>query len=305
MEPILAILGPTASGKSACALDVADQLVRAGHRVELIAVDAFTIYRGMDVGTAKPTPTDRARHRHHLVDVLDPSEEVTVAWFQQQARAVIARCRTDGIVPLLVGGSGLYWRAVVDDLRFPPTDERVRADLEARYAGDAAVAHQHLVATDPEAAANIAPENLRRTIRALEVQELTGERFSAFQRGWDRPAPGLEHVHTVFLDPPTVTLRAAIADRAARMVAGGLLEEAVTLRGAGRLSRTAAQAIGYAEALAVLDDQAPLEGLAERITTRTWRYAKRQRSWFRADRRYAPVEPGQARTRLLATVAEA
>jgi len=283
--PVLALVGPTASGKSDVALAVARARrdVRADP-VELVAADAFTIYRGMDVATAKPSAADRDDVPHHLIDELEPSQDATVAWFQQRAREVIAAIHDRGHVPLLVGGSGLYFRAVVDDLRFPPTDAELRSAIEQRFAGDPPAAHAALSELDPDAAAKIAPDNLRRSVRALEVIELTGQRFSAYDDSFERYEsifPGLE-VRGLNLD--RIQLRARIERRARSMVEGGLLAEAQRLRDR-RLSRTARQAIGYAEAFAVLDGDAPAGGLVDAVTTRTWRYARRQLGWFRRDPR--------------------
>lgn len=289
---VLAIVGPTASGKSSAAMRIARTRIEAGEPTEVVAVDAFTVYRGMDLGTAKPTPEERARVRHHLVDVLDPGQELTVAAFQRAARDAIDRVVARGATPLLVGGSGLYWRAVVDDLRFPPTDAGVRAGLEARWADDHLGAHAELASLDPQAAQGIAPENLRRVVRALEVIELTGDPFSSYRRAWDRYESVWPDLRVGYLEPPTEVLRERIRRRAGQMVADGLLEEARTLRQAGPLSRTAAQAIGYAEAFAVLDGTAERSELASAIATRTWRYAKRQRSWFRADPRCVRADAG-------------
>jgi tRNA dimethylallyltransferase len=285
---VLAVVGPTASGKSALALEVARRRTADGRPTELVAVDAFTVYRGMDVGTAKPTPAERAEVTHHLVDVLDPGEELTVAAFQRLARAAVAEVAAAGVTPLLVGGSGLYWRAVVDPLRFPPTDPVVRRRIETRWADDAEAAHAHLAGLDPRAAVRIGPGNLRRTVRALEVLELTGEPFSAFDDAWSRYEAIYPGLRVVCLEPDAAVLRGRIRDRADAMVAGGLLDEARALRAGGPLSRTARQAIGYAEAFAVLDGDAPADGLATAIAHRTWRYARRQRSWFRADPRCQP-----------------
>ncbi|MBW3658566.1 MAG: tRNA (adenosine(37)-N6)-dimethylallyltransferase MiaA [Actinobacteria bacterium] len=295
-SPVLALVGPTASGKTGLALGVAGS--RPGP-VELVAVDAFTVYRGMDIGTAKPTPAERGDVPHHLVDVLDPDEDVSVAWFQTQARAVVDEVLGRGATPLLVGGSGLYFRAVVDDLRFPPTDPDVRAGLEERWADRPRAAWAHLEERDPDAAARIDPGNLRRTVRALEVLELTGERFSSFRASWDTYAssryPGLD---VAYLEPPTAELRAAIRDRSRRMVAAGLLDEARDLRARfGALSSTARQAIGYQEALAVLDGDLAEDDLAGAVADRTWAYARRQRSWFRRDPRCTPTSPAEVLTR--------
>jgi tRNA dimethylallyltransferase len=301
VSEVLAIVGPTASGKSALALEVARHRNAAGRATELVAVDAFTIYRGMDVGTATPTARERAEIAHHLVDVLDPWQELTVAAFQRLARAAIADVRARGATPLLVGGSGLYWRAVVDDLRFPPTDPAVRARLEERWGERPLAAHAHLATLDPAAAARIDPANLRRSVRALEVIELTGTAFSAADDGWDRHVSVVGTLTVAYLEPDGPQLRERITARAEAMIAGGLLEEAAALRALPRpLSRTAAQAIGYAEAFAVLDGDLPAAELVTVIARRSWRYARRQRAWFRADPRCEPTEPAVAHQRLVA-----
>jgi tRNA dimethylallyltransferase len=292
MGTVLAVVGPTASGKSALAFEMAGRRTAAGQPTELVAIDAFTVYRGLDVGTAKPTAAERAAVPHHALDLLDPWEELSVAGFQRLAREAIAGVHARHATPLLVGGSGLYFRAVVDDLRFPPTDPGVRARLEARWWDDPHAAHAHLTDLDPPAAARIEPANVRRTVRALEVIELTGERFSAYDDAWGCHESIYPHLDVGYLEPPDARLRAAIRDRAEHMVAAGLLDEARRLRDDPRgISRTAVRAIGYAEAFAVMDGQLPREQLAERITTRTWRYAKRQRSWFRADPRCRATTP--------------
>jgi tRNA dimethylallyltransferase len=302
VSEVLAIVGPTASGKSALALEVARRRSIAGRPTELVAVDAFTIYRGMDIGTATPSAEDRSQVVHHLVDVLDPWEGLTVAAFQRLARGTIADVRARGATPLLVGGSGLYWRAVVDDLRFPPTDPTVRARLEQRWHDRPLDAHAHLATLDPAAAARIDPPNLRRTVRALEVVELTGEPFSTFGDGWDRFDSVVGTLTVAYLEPEGAVLRERIRARAATMVAAGLLDEARALRMLPRpLSRTAAQAIGYAEALAVLDGLLAAEELAPAIARRTQRYARRQRAWFRADPRCEPTDPDVALGRLTTT----
>lgn len=294
---VLALLGPTASGKSDAAIQIVRRRTASGWPTEIVAVDAFTIYRGMDIATAKPPPEIREQIPHHLVDVVEPAEEISVATFQRMARAAISDVRRRGATPLLVGGSGLYWRAAVDDLAFAPTDATVRARFEAAWSADPAAAHQELARRDPRAAERIDPENLRRTVRALEVIELTGRPFSAFHAAWDDFVSIYPGLHVAYLEPDTGDLRRTIADRARAMVAAGLLDEAQRLR-AQAISRTARQAIGYAEAFAVLDGTQPADGLAEAIATRTWRYARRQRSWFRADPRCSPESSPQAIARL-------
>lgn len=287
---VLALLGPTASGKSAIALAVAEARTAAGAPTEIVAVDAFTVYRGMDIGTAKPDAATRTRVPHHLVDVVDPSEELTVVRFRDLARSAIADVHARGATALLVGGSGLYWRAVVDHLSFPPTDAAVRRSIEQRFDGDPDAAHAELARLDPVAADDIGARNLRRIVRALEVIELTGRRFSDWDDAWRRYEGVYARISVALLDPPNEVLRAAIDERARAMVDAGLVEEVERLRAAPR-SRTAAAAIGYAEAEAVLEGRLVPEGLAQAIADRTWRYARRQRSWFRADPRCAATTP--------------
>jgi len=296
---VLAVVGPTASGKSRLALRVASDRIAAGRPTELVAVDAFTIYRGMDIGTAKPEPSERVAVPHHLIDRIAPDAELSVASFRDLARTAIAEIQGRGATPLLVGGSGLYFRAVVDPLRFPPTDAGVRARIEARWAEDPLRAHAHLAQLDPPAAARIDPANLRRTVRALEVIELTGRPFSAFDDSYQRYESIYPDLEVVLLDPPTERLRASIEERAREMVRQGLVEETAALRTGGQMSRTAQQAIGYAEAAAVLDGTLPHEDLAVVIARRTWRYARRQRSWFRADPRCRRLTTSQAYEQLL------
>ena len=295
-DRVLAVVGPTASGKSSAAMAAAD----GRDDVELVAVDAFTIYRGMDIGTAKPSAADRAAVPHHCIDLLDPIEDVDVAWFQGVARAAITEVQARGHVPILVGGSGLYFRAVVDDMRFAPHDPDLRARLEEQWADDPVGAYAAVAARDPAAAERIEPNNLRRSVRALEVMELTGDLFSAYS---DTPHESVVgDLDVLYLEPPTELNRARIADRAEQMVAGGLVDEVAAIRARfGTLSTTAAQGIGYAEAAAILDGDASDEVLADEIARRTWGYARRQRSWFRKDPRCADpvrsVEEAAARLR--------
>lgn len=294
----LAIVGPTASGKSALALAVARRCIAAGRATELVAVDAFTAYRRMDVATAKPSREERAEVPHHLLDLREPWEGLSVAEFQGLAHAAIADVRSRGATPLLVGGSGLYFRAVVDALTFPPTDPAVREGVTRRWQDDPAAGHAHLAALDPDAAARIEPGNLRRIVRALEVIELTGQRFSAYDDAWDRYESVYPDLEVAYLEPAGEELKAAIRARAERIVTDGLLEEARALRALDRpLSRTAAQAIGYAEAFAVLDGELDEGELSAAVAARTWRYAKRQRSWFRADPRCTPTTPDEVLAR--------
>ena len=295
-DPVVAaLIGPTGAGKSAIALRLAEQL-----DAEIVAVDAFTVYRGMDIGTAKPDPAERAHVRHHLVDVLAPSEVCTVEWFQTAARAAVDDVLARGRLPLLVGGSGLYFRAVVDPLEFPPTDAEVRAEIAGRYAADPSQAHRDLTAADPEAAQRIDPGNVRRSVRALEVLALTGRHFSDWRRAWDDDAsvyPGLRVVG-VAIDRSDLARR--IDDRVDAMLAAGWVAECKRLRDQ-ELSATARQAIGYGELFAVLDGRTALEDATEQIKVRTRQFATRQDRWFRRDPRVewvpADLAPDQLRTR--------
>jgi tRNA dimethylallyltransferase len=287
---VLALVGPTAAGKSAAALEAA-QILGA----EIVAVDAFTVYRGMDVGTAKPSPRERAQVPHHCIDLLDPDQRCTVEWFQARARAAVSDVLARGRTPLLVGGSGLYFRAIVDPLEFPPTDEGVRRLLEQRFAGDPPRAHAVLAEADPDAAARIDPANLRRSVRALEVLELTGRPFSDWRRAWDHHASIYPGLRVIGVDVERADLVARIARRVEAMVAGGLIEECRLLRERfPTLSSTARAAIGYAEMLDHLDGALPLAAAVERTEVRTRRYAARQMRWFAGDPRVRWVRPDEA-----------
>jgi tRNA dimethylallyltransferase len=289
--PVLAVVGPTAAGKTELALALAERL--GG---EVISADAMLVYRGMDIGTAKPTPEQRARVRHHLVDLVDPGEEFSVAGFQPLARAAIADVLERGRLPLLVGGSGLYFRAVVDDFVFPPTDQAVRARLEAEAAETGLPElYRRLAAADPAAAARIQPSNLRRTVRALEVMELTGRPFSSFRAAMDAPVSRYR-LTVLGLDPGPEALRARVAERVAAMAQAGLVEEVRRL--ADRpLSRTARQALAYKELLDAMERDAPVSEALEAVVRRTRAYARRQLAWFRRDPRvrWSTLPAGPAR----------
>ena len=290
--PVLALVGPTAAGKTEVALEVAERL-----DAEVVSADAMLVYRGMDIGTAKPTPEERARVPHHLVDLVDPGEEFSVARFQPLARAAIADVLGRGRVPLLVGGSGLYFHAVVDEFVFPPTDPAVRARLESE-AAEAGLAelYRRLAAADPPAAARIQPGNLRRTVRALEVIELTGRPFSSFRAAMDDPVSRYR-LTVLGLDPGPARLRARGAERVAARAAGGLV--AAVRRLAERpLSRTARQALGYKELLDAMEQGTPVPEALAAVVRRTRAYARRQLAWFRRDPRvrWSTLPPGPERT---------
>lgn len=275
MRTLPALVGPTASGKTGMALAIAPAL-----GAEIVCVDSMTVYRGMDAGTAKPSSEERARVPHHLLDIADPGEPFSAAEFQRAARSAVAGIRARGRVPLLVGGSGLYLRAVADSLEFPPTDPAVRASLERE---DPAALAGRLARLDPVAAGFIDPRNLRRVIRALEVVELTGRPFSSFRSAWERYEPSL--VAAGLRVPPEV-LAGRIERRAREMLDLGLLDEVRALLARGyRDALTAPQAIGYREGVAHLDGALTREEMLEEIVRSTRRLARRQMSWFRRDPR--------------------
>ena len=279
LPPIVAVVGATASGKSDLALDLAERL--GG---EIVNTDAMAVYRGMDIGTAKLPVAERRGIEHHLLDYLGVSEPLTVAQFQQDARRVMAEVRARGGVPVLVGGSALYTRAVLDRFEFPGTDEAVRGRLEAELAEvGAPTLHERLVEVDPVAAGSILVDNGRRIVRALEVVEITGRPYSA-------TLPVLEYADPlsvqigVDIDRPTLDER--IERRVAGMFAAGFVAEVEGLLAAGlQEGRTAASAIGYREVAAYLDGELTLDQARERTVVATRRFARRQDSWFRKDPR--------------------
>ena len=280
---LLALVGPTASGKTEAALAIAPHL-----GAEIVSVDSMLVYRGMDVGTGKPTAEQRATVPHHLLDLAEPSERFTVARFQELARGVLRSVAR----PLLVGGSGLYLRAVVDDLAFPPEDPVVRASLEAEADDLGAEAlYRRLAEMDPVAAARIEPGNVRRIIRALEVTAISGAPFSSFAASWDRYDSNRVRPAGIRLDREAQ--RARIAERVLAMLENGWLDEVQALmdRGFGAWL-TASQAIGYAELAEHLDGRLSLDEAAERTVKRTRELARRQMAWFRRDPRIRWFDAG-------------
>lgn len=281
----LALVGPTASGKSAVALAAAEAL----GDVEIVSVDSMQVYRGMDVGTAKPTPAEQAAVPHHLIDLADPGEEFSVAQFQAAAREAIAGIEARGRRALLVGGTGLYYQVVVDDFDLPGEDRDLRASLYERAdaPGGAAALLAELAERDPVAAGRIEPGNTRRIVRALEVTMATGRPFSSFGPGvfGDRPAHLRVAAAGIWLPRDLGAER--IEARIRAMVDDGLLEEVQRLAGApGGLSRTAREGIGYKEILDHFEGSIPtLEAAMRRTGERTRQLARRQRMWFRRDRR--------------------
>jgi tRNA dimethylallyltransferase len=278
--PLLALVGPTGSGKTEAGVAIAEAF-----DAEIVSVDSTTIYRGMDVGSAKPTRAERARVRHHLLDVADPDESFTVARYQRLAYEAVDDIRSRGRPVLLVGGSGLYFRAVADELSFPPTDARTRAELEREAAVvGAEPLHRRLRAFDPVAAGRIEPDNVRRTIRALEVATVTGRRFSDFASDWTAYPVG--RVRAAGIEVPRDVLARRIEKRVRQQIEGGFVREVRRLRerGLGR-SVTARQAIGYAEVSRHLAGECSLEEAEALIVKRTKALARRQMAWFRRDPR--------------------
>ena len=283
MTTHLALVGPTASGKS----DLALALARTLGDVEIVSVDSMQVYRGLDIGTAKPSQADRAEIVHHLVDVAGPEDDWSAQRFQHAARAVVADIESRGHRALLVGGTGLYFQAVIDDLRFPGEDLDLRAELEAATTqpGGIAAAYAELTTLDPVAAARIDPHNARRIVRALEVMRLTGEPFSSFGPGINSFGPTAFPLRLAGVWLPRAVLAARIEERVTAMREAGFVQEVEALRSTGGLSRTAAQAIGYRELLAHLDGQATLDEAYATTVRRTRSFARRQRMWFRRDPR--------------------
>ena len=274
---LLAVVGPTGTGKSALSLELAERLRAGGRAAEIVNADAMQLYRGMDVGTAKLPLAERRGIPHHLLDVLDPRDEASVARYQVEARAVIDDILARDAVAILVGGSGLYVSSVLYDFRFPGTDagirERLEADLDAEGPG---MLHRRLREVDPVAADAIGAANGRRLVRALEVVELTGEPFGAGLGAEERPwRPSV----TVGLRLDRATLVDRLDARVAAMWRDGLVDEVAGLLPAG-LGVTASRAIGYAQAAAQLAGDLTEAEAIEQAALLTRKYARRQVSWF-------------------------
>ncbi|MCD0453573.1 tRNA (adenosine(37)-N6)-dimethylallyltransferase MiaA [Actinocorallia sp. API 0066] len=276
---VISVVGPTAAGKSDLAVELARRLDG-----ECVNTDSMQLYRGMDIGTAKLTPGERGGVPHHLLDLWDVTRPASVAEYQELARAVIGEIRGRDRVPVLVGGSGLYVRAAIDDMEFPGTDPEVRARLEAELeeVGSGPL-YARLREADPQAARAILPSNGRRIVRALEVVEITGRPFTA-----SLPEPRYHDPETVQigLTVPRPELDERIALRVERMWKEGLVEEVERLAGEGlREGRTASAALGYAQVLRHLSGEWTQERAKEETVRATRRFARRQESWFRRDPR--------------------
>jgi tRNA dimethylallyltransferase len=273
---VITVVGPTAAGKSALSIALAHEL--GG---EVVNADSMQLYRGMDIGTAKLTLAERAGVPHHLLDIWDVTEPAAVAEYQALARAAIDEIAARGRVPLLVGGSGLYVRAVLEEFEFPGTDPVIRARLEEELtAVGVAPLYDRLRSLDSAAAASILPSNGRRIVRALEVIELTGRPFTA---SLPSPTPVYPSVQ-IGVDRDTADLDARIATRVDLMWAAGLVDEVRGLLPLGlREGRTAGRALGYQQAIAELDGVLTTEAAKADTVRGTRRFVRRQRSWFRRD----------------------
>ena len=277
--PIVAVVGATAAGKTGLSLDLAERL-----GAEIVNTDAMALYRGMDIGTAKPSAAERARVPHLLLDTLGVRDPATVAQFQGWARAAITEVRGRGRTPVLVGGSALYTRAVLDRFDFPGTDPAVRAALETDLAADGPAAlHGRLAGVDREAADRIGVDNGRRLVRALEVVAVTGRPYTASLPVPEYLDPASVQIG-VDIDRPTLHMR--IEARVRAMFDAGFVAEVERLLGEGLAQgRTAARAIGYPEVAAHLRGELTLDQAIERTVTATRRFAHRQDGWFRKDSR--------------------
>ncbi|MEJ3743500.1 tRNA (adenosine(37)-N6)-dimethylallyltransferase MiaA [Actinomycetes bacterium KLBMP 9797] len=281
---VLAVVGPTAAGKSDLSLALAHAL--GG---EVVNADSMQLYRGLDIGTAKLTPAERAGVPHHVLDIWEVTEPASVAEYQRLARAAVDDIRARGRVPILVGGSGLYVRAVLEEFEFPGTDPALRAELEeALRVGGPAPLYERLRAADPVAAGKILPSNGRRIVRALEVITLTGGPFTA---SLPDPTPHYDAVQ-IGVDRPDLASR--VATRVDRMFDAGLVDETRALVARGlRTGRTASRALGYQQVLGYLDGLLTEEEARAETVRATWRFVRRQRTWFRRDPRIAWLDAAQ------------
>ena len=281
--PLIVLIGPTASGKSSLAVHTAELAASRGQAAEIINGDSMVVYRGMDIGTAKPSTDELARVPHHLVDILDITQTASVADFQALARGKIAELRSRDVLPILVGGSSLYIRAIVDHFEFPGTDPAVRARWSAELdrLGPAAL-HAVLAQRDPAAAAAILPGNGRRVVRALEVLELTG----SFSPKLPEPVYELPDVHQFGLQLERDELDTRIAARVDQMWADGFVDEVRGLVDQGlRSGLTASRGLGYQQVLAYLAGELTEDEARQATIDGTRRFARKQLGWFRRDPR--------------------
>ena len=272
---VIAIVGPTAVGKTALSLEIAEKF-----SAEIINADAMQIYKGMDIGTAKLPLSQRRGIFHHQIDVLDPSEEANVSQYQKQSREIINDLLSKNVQPLLVGGSGLYVNSVLEDLEFPGTNLEVRAKYEEILDEKGVDAlFQMLKEIDPKAAENILPNNARKIVRALEVNEITGKAFNA---KLPEPSPIFSDVR-IALDMPRDLLDQRIIDRVNQMFEDGFVDEVKRLEKNLRLGKTAFRALGYSQVLSLLSGEISEDEAITLTINATKKFARRQLSWFRRD----------------------
>lgn len=275
----LVVVGPTAAGKTALSIELAVQA-----EADIISADALMVYRGADIGTAKPTLAERRGVAHHAIDLIEPSDEADLAGWLAAARLALADCERRGVPAIVTGGTGLYVHALVDDYELPGRFPEVRAELESSP-DPAPVLHARLAALDPVAAGRMEPNNQRRVVRALEVCLGSGRPFSSFGPGV-AAFPPTDRFRLVGLSPDPEVLRARIERRVHEQVAAGLVHETARLLATpGGLSRTCRQGLGYKEVLLHLEEGLPLADALALDVTNTRRFARRQRSWFRRDPR--------------------
>ncbi len=281
--PLIVLVGPTASGKSALAVEVAHRLRSDGFEAEVVNADSMLVYRGMDIGTAKPTVAERGGIPHHLIDILDVTQTASVADFQLRARKVIADLRGQSKIPILVGGSALYTRAITDPFDFPGSDDELRTRLESELSRvGAQTLHARLAQLAPESAAHIEPGNGRRIVRALEVHQLTGGHQAVLPE-WSYELSG---VRQIGLSLERAELDARIGMRVDEMWRRGLVEEVRGLLNRGlREGRTASRAIGYRQVLAYLDGETSEDDAREETKRATRRFFRKQLAWYRRDPR--------------------
>ena len=281
--PLIVLVGPTATGKSRLAVDLALSLIASGRPAEIVNADSMLVYRGMDIGTAKPTREERAGVPHHLIDTAEVTERASVAEFQAAARSVIAELRARGVVPIMVGGSPLYTRAIVDHFDFPGSDAEIRARWEAELDRvGAPELHRRLALLAPESAAKIEPGNGRRTVRALEVAELTGGHRPSLPE-WTYELPD---VHQFGLSLERAALDARIEQRVDAMFDQGLVDEVRRLLDVGlREGVTAVRAIGYRQVVDHLDGVSTAEEARAAVKAATRRFFRRQLGWYHRDPR--------------------
>lgn len=281
---LIAVVGPTGAGKSDLGLQIAQQITAAGGKAEIVNSDSMQFYRGMDIGTAKLSLPERLGIKHHLIDWLDITDESTAAEYQAEARPLIENLQSQGIVPILVGGSMLYVAAVLNNFEFPARDAKLRLQLEQELEelGPHEM-HRKLKAIDPVAASRIIPENGRRSVRALEIVTLTGQPFAAALP--DEPEDW-QPVLEIGINGPREDLVLRLEKRVHKMWQLGLVEEARSLIPLGvRSGKTSSRAIGYSQALAQIDGtMSEAEAIADTVRL-TQKYARRQMSWFRRDSR--------------------